>query len=135
MKNRAQSPVATKPRKMFPTTGTREAYLAEVAYWQRLRPELDLDWKPRPGAGAMVDGVFIPDIPAARRGKAGKSRLREIRLARGLTQARLEALSGVPATAISAIEHGRIPTGLVRARKLGAALKVSFHILLAAASP
>jgi DNA-binding XRE family transcriptional regulator len=133
MKNRTQqSPMMPQPRKIFPTTGTREAYFAEVAYWQRHRHDTASDWKGGLGSGAMVDGIFIPDS-ALKRGK--RNPLRDARLARGLTQAALADLSGVPATAISAVENGRIAMGLARAKKLGAALGVSFHALLAAASP
>jgi transcriptional regulator with XRE-family HTH domain len=47
-----------------------------------------------------------------------------------LTQAELQKRSGVPQTAISAIEHDRLPLGAERARRLGDALGIHPGALL-----
>ena len=59
----------------------------------------------------------------------GKS-LRAIREIQEMTQVQLARASGVPQTAISAIEHGRLSMGADRAVKLARALSVHPAVLL-----
>ena len=58
------------------------------------------------------------------------ARLRDTREQRGLEQAKLSVLSGIPATSISHFEAGRRRPSLVNLRNLADALKVSIDYLL-----
>jgi DNA-binding XRE family transcriptional regulator len=126
MKHHARSP---KKRKA-PTLLAGMSYEEEARWWQKHRPEWD---DGADGYVVLPGGELQRDLRVA-----CKTRLEAFRRASGLTQTKLGQLSGVPATAISAIEHGRLKMGLSRAQKLAMVLGVKFHALLPemkAASP
>ena len=52
------------------------------------------------------------------------------RVKEGLTQAQLAALVGIPQRHVSEMEHGKRPIGKEMAKRLGAALKVSYKVFL-----
>ncbi|MDP3428529.1 MAG: helix-turn-helix transcriptional regulator [Humidesulfovibrio sp.] len=52
------------------------------------------------------------------------------RVKEGLTQAELAALVGIPQRHVSEMEHGKRPIGREMAKRLGAALKVSYKVFL-----
>jgi len=56
--------------------------------------------------------------------------LRGGRVKEGLTQAGLATLVGIPQRHISEMEHGKRPIGKEMAKRLGAALKVSYKVFL-----
>lgn len=52
------------------------------------------------------------------------------RVKEGLTQAELAKLVGIPQRHVSEMEHGKRPIGKEMAKRLGAALKVSYKVFL-----
>ncbi len=52
------------------------------------------------------------------------------RVKEGLTQAQLAQLVGIPQRHVSEMEHGKRPIGKEMAKRLGAALKVSYKVFL-----
>ncbi|MEW6220159.1 MAG: helix-turn-helix transcriptional regulator [Thermodesulfobacteriota bacterium] len=56
--------------------------------------------------------------------------LRGSRYKEGLTQKQLSALTGIPQSHISEMEHGKRPIGKTTARKLAAVFRCSYRIFL-----
>jgi plasmid maintenance system antidote protein VapI len=107
-------PALVKPMVREIWTGPRPHFsspAAELRFWEKYDTPYD------------DSQSFTTSRPVNERVRPGDS-LRYARLEKVLTQLKLARLSGVPATAISAIEHGRVKLGLARAVKLARVLGV-----------